>query len=768
MISRHIHIKGLVQGIGFRPHVYRLAQQYHLKGTVLNSRNGVHIQVSGEEFEVDTFIQELKEKPPQSSIITGFEIEPIAQNGFADFRIIDSEEKNKPDLLITPDLGLCEQCALEMMDPENHRHAYAFTTCIHCGPRYSIMKTLPYDRPHTTMLHFEQCPGCREEYSNPKNRRYYSQTNSCADCGITLQLFKPNGTLVVNEENKIYELILTALENGEIVAIKGIGGYLLCCDARNEKAIQNLRTKKHRPEKPLAVLFPSLPYAEDLLEIDEAEAAWLTDIRAPIVVCRQKKEARKLLATEALAPGLDTLGIMMPYAPLLLQLMQLFPHPLVATSGNMHGSPIIYQDDLAIEYLGEISDWILMHNREIVVPQDDSVIRLTPKYRQPVLLRRSRGWAPNFQPSMLPQSKENILAFGAELKSAFAMQKDEKVFISQYLGNQENYESQQAFGHCLYHLSGLLEFTPEKILIDKHPNYYNRLQASEIASKHNAPLVEIQHHEAHFAAVLAENKLIENTEKILGIVWDGTGFGHDGRIWGMEFFEYNDHAFTQVIRVRPFAHLAGDKMSREPRLAALSIAGHLPGAEELLKPLFTGAEWEYYQRALKLKENAALSYSAGRLFDAAAFLLGFNRAMSYEGQSAMWLENLASKTKDPEPEFWQVDLSDKEIIFDSLFTQMIAELKSGTSKEILAWQFHFSLVKMIENIAGILGIKQLAFSGGVFQNTLLVDLLRQQMENKFHLFFHKNLSPNDESIGYGQLAWYAIKQNQIISSTIKS
>ena len=750
MVSRHIHIRGLVQGIGFRPHVYRLATRYRLLGTVSNSRDGVHITVSGPAADIEAFIQDLESNPPRSAVITAFQVEATGSETFPDFSIIESDSTTETDLLLTPDLGLCENCAREMREPGNRRYAYAFTTCIHCGPRYSITQQLPYDRPNTVMQSFLQCPECLDEYHDPLNRRYYSQTNSCPTCGITLRLFKQNGELRSTNPEIIFATIARSLEAGEIIAVKGIGGYLLLCDARNARAIQLLRQRKRRPHKPLAVLFPTLEDARECVEINDAEAALLSDIRAPIVLCRQRENPRVKLATEALAPGLGTLGAMLPYAPVLLQISSVFPHAVVATSGNLHGSPIVYEDQAALDHLSEVADLILSNNREILVPQDDSVIRIAPQHHQPILLRRSRGWAPNFQPAHLPPARQNILAFGADLKSAFALHSKEKIFISQYLGNQEMYESQQAFGKSLQHLQNLLQFTPEIILADMHPAYASRLAAQKMAAEMNIPFHEIQHHEAHFAAVLAENDLLNCPEKILGIAWDGTGYGHDGRIWGMEFFEYNGYPFMQIIRTRPFAHISGDAMSREPRLAAFSLMHHIPDAARYLEPLFTADEFSFFSKAVRPDAGATFSHSAGRLFDAVACLLGYRGKMNYEGQAALWLENMATKAK-PAQDFWTVNSSDEELNFDSLFSSLLQELSEGRAVEQLAFKFHLSLVMLIRYLTENRGYSKIAFSGGVFQNALLISLIHQHL-NDFQLYFHQQLSPNDESISYGQIA----------------
>jgi len=420
MQTWHIHMGGLVQGVGFRPFVYRLAHDMGITGTVSNTCSGVHIHATATQDQLEAFYKKLVTTPPPHAIITQHEAHPEALQAFTDFSIIESEREQSPNLLLTPDYALCEDCRNELHNPRNRRYHYPFITCTHCGPRYSIINALPYDRCNTTMAPFEPCAKCEAEYHNPRNRRHYSQTNSCPDCGIALHLFNNQGEEICTEPECMIVMVKDALLNGHIVAVKGIGGYLLLCDATNFFAIKLLRERKARPAKPFAVLYPDSRMAAADVELRPVEAGELQSPAAPIVLCRLLPQPASGICAEQLAPGLGKLGVMLPYAPLLELISKAVNRPLVATSGNISGAPIIYQDNAALEYLGEIADFVLTHDREIVVPQDDSVVQFTRHTRQRIVLRRSRGMAPNFLPAPL-QLQEPTVATGAEMKGSFAL-----------------------------------------------------------------------------------------------------------------------------------------------------------------------------------------------------------------------------------------------------------------------------------------------------------------------------------------------------------
>ncbi|WP_435357942.1 carbamoyltransferase HypF [Emticicia sp. SJ17W-69] len=750
-----IEIKGQVQGVGFRPFVYRLATEMGLVGYVNNTNEGVLIEISVEnEFQLDTFCKRLKNEVPKLAKITCFLFRKTNENAqvLEGFRIIKSKVGEKNNVLLSPDFGICAECSNEINDSKNRRFQYAFTTCTYCGPRFSIIKKLPYDREFTSMEAFEMCSCCRQEYESVSDRRYFSQTNSCEKCGVKLRLFDNKKQLVSDEQSVIIDLLVEFLKDGKIVALKGIGGYLLICDASNELTISELRKRKHRPSKPFAVMFPGLESLKKVVDLRDSEQEILINEVASIVLL------------EANLPNLTTaglIGVMLPYTPLFELICQKFSKPLIATSGNLSHSPIIYDDQKAMDVLSEIADLILINNREIVVPQDDSVVRFTQNFNQKIVLRRSRGLAPTF---ILPTfvSQNNILAMGAMLKSTFTLTHENNIYISQYLGDLSDFDTQESFQHTLKHITEVLDFKANTVLIDKHSAYPSSEMGRIFAEEKSLNLVEIQHHKAHFAAVLAENDLLKSTEPILGIIWDGTGLGEDGHIWGGEFFKFQNNAnehFERVNHVDYFPNLLGDKMAREPRLSALSICANIPEAYDFIKAKFTDLEWNLYQKQLK-QANLLQTSSVGRLFDAVASLLRIIDKVSYEGESAMYLEAKArayfkQKSEIKESYFTEKYHNSKEII-----RGVIADLIKEINIEEIAYKVHYSMICLIKNIANDLNINKIAFSGGVWQNALLVDLAQQNLTD-FELFFHQQLSPNDECISFGQVVVYELMNRKL-------
>lgn len=752
MQSWHIHISGMVQGVGFRPHVYRLAHEMKIKGTVSNTTNGVHITATAEETILKAFYKKLVEQPPSRALITQHEAALIPLQQFNEFSIRESEEQQQPALMITPDFGLCSDCRAELFDQKNRRYQYPFITCTKCGPRYSIITSLPYDRSNTTMEAYEQCWQCKNEYHNPLHRRYYSQTNSCEDCGISMHLFNSEGENICNDYECILVMLKDALQNGHTVAVKGIGGYLLMADATNYFSINTLREKKHRPSKPLAVLYPSLQLAEKDVLLGEKEKEALLSIVAPIVLCRLKEKPGSGICADLIAPGLHKIGIMLPYSPLLALIAEQFSKPLIATSGNISGSPIIYNDDEALEYLGEIADFVLTCDREIVVPQDDSVLQFTPLHQQKIILRRSRGLAPNFYPVSFSDNNHSIVAMGAELKSSFAVYQNNRCYISQYLGDQGSYDAQLSYKHTLAHISRLLRFEADICIVDKHPGYAITEMGKNYAAENAVPLVEVQHHEAHFAAVLAENNLLETDEPVLGVTWDGTGYGADGNIWGSEFFTYVNNRVKHFAQLNYFSILMGDKMAREPRLSALSLFDSDNDAVNLLREKFTSAEWSHFRNQLHNNLQPVYTSGMGRFLDGIASLLGVADTVSYEGEAAMKLEAWALQCKHPGTDAYEFSLSGNKIDWQKFTGQLVNDLIQQVPKETIAYKVHLSLAKLVEQVAAAAAVKKIAFSGGVLQNALLVDLLIEQLKENYELFFHRQLSPNDECISFGQLA----------------
>ncbi len=749
MQAYHIHIQGMVQGVGFRPFVYKRAVARGLKGWVNNTTDGVHIEINATEEEARAFLQELLEHLPPLAVVTQTRLYPVAGKPYQSFEIIRSVDTAPPRLLLTPDTAMCADCRRELHDPANRRYGYPFITCTNCGPRYSIITALPYDRPHTTMASFDMCPACRAEYTNPLDRRYYSQTNSCPDCAIEMQWYE-KGRLTPAFTDMDY--VVSQWEQGHIIAIKGIGGYLLTCDATNHQAVETLRRRKHRPAKPFALMYPSLETLSRDARLSEAERKALTGPDAPIVLLRLTDEARQRLPVEAIHPGLGRTGVMLPYTPLMDLLLTRFGKPVVATSGNLSGSPIIYDDDEALRHLTSIADALLMNNRAIVVPQDDGVMQFTPRHHQKIVLRRSRGRAPVYLNPPLRAPRHSVLATGSMLKSVFGFSQHDYIYLSQYLGNTETYEAQAAYEHTLAHLQSILRPHFDAVVTDKHPGYFATQLGERIARAQNIPLYRLQHHRAHFYSVLAENHLLTPAQPVMGVVWDGTGLGDDGHIWGGEFFGYDGRHMPRLAHIGRFDFILADKMVREPRISLLAIARNIPGAESLLRPKFTETEWQVYRRLLQ--KPPLQSTSMGRLFDAVASLLTGIDRHTYDAEASIKLEWMATGYLEKHPQTEAFPMNEVPSHFVRYIMQhVVDERRQNADPARTAARFHLTLVQYIRLMARLHGYRQLAFSGGVFQNALLVDLIRDRLQDEFRLYFHRQLAPNDEGIALGQMVW---------------
>jgi hydrogenase maturation protein HypF len=749
MHTYHIHIKGIVQGVGFRPFVYALATQYKLKGTVCNTTDGVHIEINSSKKIAEAFLQIIIQQKPANALITGHFIEFVPEKFFSDFTIIESKNHQKPDLLLTPDIAICEACKKEINDKKNRRYKYVFTTCLNCGPRYSIINQLPYDRKNTTMQHLQMCDVCKTEYNNVHDRRHYSQTNSCSDCAIPIYLYNHKKIKISSNAAEIIYHTKKYFGEGKILAVKGIGGFLLMCDATNAAAIKLLRERKQRPSKPFAVMYDSIEMMQQDVHLRETEKTALLGKEAPIVLCEMKPHNASTIQKNLITCGLDTLGVFLPYTPLLKLITRQFKKPLIATSGNLSGSPIIYKDEDALQWLFAFADYCITFDREIVAPQDDSVMQFSAS-EQKIILRRSRGLSPNYFPNPF-HAETPVLAMGAELKGAFALLY-KNLYISQFLGDQESYESQESYKNTLQHLQHLLKIVPQKIIIDKHPAYNVSVLGKEIAAQKHLPIMEVQHHIAHFFAVLAENNLLKNEEKILGVIWDGTGYGDDGQIWGGEFFTLQKNEIERVAHLEYFPQLMGDKMSKEPRLSAMAICEKNP---DVVKNNFSNDEFELFQKYMNIKEGLKTS-SMGRFLDGIASLLNILQHNSYEGEAAMKLETAAKKSPIKHFENYDIAFEKGIIIWEKMVNGILADKNKNLEITYIARKVFVSLVRMIEYVASAVGVHKIAFSGGVFQNRLLIDLIEEMMSKKYELIFHQQLSPNDECISFGQLAYYEL------------
>lgn len=741
-----IIITGQVQGVGFRPFVYALAYQFQLKGTVSNNESGVIIHLTGEENQVVSFYKSLIENPPKVSKINTHFLEEIAFKPYSGFRIVPTRKTKKLNLQLTPDFAMCADCKKEISDPKNRRFNYPFTTCVNCGPRWAVTKTFPFERHHTGVGVFGMCNRCLDEYSNPENRRFHSQTNTCPDCGVNLSLTDASGHELAALKTNIFKKTARLISEGNIVAIKNTGGYLLCCDANNAETIRRLRIKKNRPDKPFAVLYPALSMLKQHLKIHKKQEKALTSTESPIVIIPKNNFGGKL-ALDELAPGLDQLGVMLPYSGVLQLLANELAVPIVATSGNLHGSPVLSNREDAVRVLSKIADYFLHHNLEISNPQDDSVVKFSNKFQHEVLFRRSRGYAPNYF-GEIPASKEKILAMGGQLKSTVSFLPNDYLYISQYLGNLDNYDVYQRFTKTVEQFVHLFEQKPEVVLTDNHPAYQSTQFGIEAAKNWQAKHVQVPHHKAHFASVLGEHKLFG--ARVLGVIWDGTGFGEDGQVWGGEFFDYQTKKMGRLAHFDYFDWLAGDKMAQMPKLSLFALADE--SMAEAVDNKFSKEERDIY--SILKKNNTLKTSSAGRLFDAVASLLGICDINTYEGEAAVLLEN---HIKGYDLKYCKPYCSisaDGNIPTQLFLKNLFADWKNGTSKEQVIANFLYTLASLVFEIAHRHHHTNIAFSGGVFQNTTLIDMLGEMAKDEYKLFFNSNLSPNDENISFGQVMYY--------------
>ncbi|MEM6804729.1 MAG: carbamoyltransferase HypF, partial [Bacteroidota bacterium] len=565
MKSWQIRFKGIVQGVGFRPFVYKLAKTHHLLGEVSNGPAGVLIVFNAHEETAQTFYEELIKGAPRLSYISFQELLQVPSRTFSNFQIVASDREGERDLLFTPDFGICETCREEIAEKSNRRYSYTFTTCTLCGPRYSIIKDLPYDRELTAMQRFEMCESCQQEYDLPTDRRYYSQSNSCSNCGVSLSLWDSSGKLSLSSEKDKLAYVVEAWKQGKIIALKGIGGYLLSCDVTQSSVIQRLRDKKYRPAKPFALMYPSWMDLEGY-DFSLEEKTEMLGAVSPILLLN-KSLAYNL--PEEIAPGLDAVGIMLPYTPLYQILLSKFQKPIVATSANISNSPIIYESD-KIEELLELADLVLDNDRDILIPQDDSVIRYSKFFKQRIIIRRSRGLAPTFFHKE-EELATSYLACGTDMKSSIALLHRGKYYLSQYLGDLGHFDTETSFHKVFKHFEFILKPNIQHIFHDLHPSYASSRIAEDLADTYQLPHTAFQHHKAHFAAIMGEHELQKSEDAVLGVIWDGTGYGEDGNIWGGEFFEFRRKKIKRISHLSYYSSFGGDKFAKEPRMALFSL-----------------------------------------------------------------------------------------------------------------------------------------------------------------------------------------------------
>jgi hydrogenase maturation protein HypF len=750
-----IHIKGAVQGVGFRPFVYRLAKDLHCAGYVLNSASGVTIEAEGEKPDLDKFLLRLTEEKPARAVIFSLEHSFLDPVGFSEFTIKKSEREESLSAAVLPDIAVCEDCLKEMYDPADRRYLYPFINCTNCGPRFSIIEALPYDRINTSMKIFEMCPQCRGEYLNPENRRFHAQPIACPDCGPQISLWDANGKTDVTGTDAL-EKTVTEIRNDKIIALKGLGGFQLLVDARKPAAVQRLRDRKHREEKPFALMFPTLESVKMVCEVSVFEERLLRSPEAPIVLLKRKSviTAESPAICPEVAPDNPYLGVMLPYTPLHHLLLRFLKAPIVATSGNLAEEPMSINEEEAFSKLGEITDFFLVHDRPIVRHVDDSIVRVISG--RELVLRRARGYAP--LPIRIKKPVEEgvnddttVLAVGGHLKNTVALQKGLSVFISQHIGDLSTHESISSFERVIRDFKQLYQINPQQTLCDLHPDYIS----SKLAKEWDPTCLEVQHHEAHIASCRLENQI---EGPALGVSWDGTGYGSDGTIWGGEFFISEDESLRHFGQMRQFQLPGGDEAVREPRRSALGLLFEIAGVDlfreyPMIKDWFTETELSLLQQMLERQVNCPRTSSVGRIFDAVAALLNIYPKISYEGQAAMALEYMSDTAESGHYHFKLTGEAPVRVDWAPMLHEILRDLQNRVSPARIAMRFHRTLSRVILAMTRRAEIGKVIMSGGCFQNAILletsIDLLR---ESDVRPYWHQRVPPNDGGIALGQIA----------------
>lgn len=773
MITRvRARIAGRVQGVGFRPTVYRYATGLGLGGFVRNDPHGVTIEVEGDDQKVGAFFSQLTRQPPRQSVIAGIETRVLNARGDGQFDVIESSPAGDAEAHISPDLATCDDCLRELNDPEDRRHDYPFINCTNCGPRFTILRELPYDRDKTSMVEFDMCPSCDHEYHEPKDRRFHAEPNACEDCGPKLEW--KNGRSdegMVDWSHSPVLPAIAALRAGRIVAVKGIGGYHLACDATNADAVARLRKRKNRPHKALAVMFPDLATVRRYCEVNEAEEAELVSVPRPIVVLKARAAVKSSIQS-SVSPDSRTIGAFLPYTPLHHLLLREF-EALVMTSANLTDEPIVADERELQPLLGSVADGALLHNRAILHKCDDSVVRVHHERR--IFLRRARGFVPN--PARIAEHSRSILATGGELKNTFCLVRDGQAFLSQHIGDLKDYRAYRFFTREIESWQKLLRITPEVIAYDLHPEYLSTRYAEErgrgaqVSGSVTPLLIGVQHHHAHIAGVMAEHGI---RQSVIGVALDGTGYGTDGTIWGGEFLVADRAHFERVAHFRPYRLPGGDQAVREPWRMAVSVladeglmgfarksfasdrdeacAGK-PGFETVLKMIASGF-------------NSPLTSSAGRLFDAVSSILGLCHETTCEAQAAIRLESVADVRENNAYPFdlgmtsrpWRVD-------FGPTIRAIVEGLRRGLPVARVAGRFHNTIAAAVTRVCVHLraeqGLNTVALSGGVFQNLLLLQRTADFLGSRgFRVLTHSLVPPNDGGLALGQAAVAAERTHQ--------
>lgn len=744
LATKKIRINGIVQGVGFRPFVYQLAGRHGLCGHVANTAAGVTLHVEGASHQIKGFIEDLTLKKPPLAHIVEIAVDDAEPAGYKGFIILESEDGNQRATLISPDVAVCGDCLAELFDPADRRYQYPFINCTNCGPRYTIIDDIPYDRPKTSMRHFAMCPQCQSEYDDPNDRRFHAQPNACHQCGPKVSLFDNQRRPVSGDAvPRTAEL----LKSGRIVAVKGLGGFHLAVDAMNDKAVERLRRRKHREEKPLAVMSADLDAVEHYAHIGPGEADLLSSLQRPIVLLA-KKRPEKL--AYSVAPRNRYVGVMLPYTPLHHLLMRHGFTALVMTSGNLSEEPIAIDNAEAFERLKDIADYFLIHDRDIYLRSDDSIIRRAAGDTRPI--RRSRGFVP--MPIFLKSQIPSTLACGAELKNTVCLTKGLQAFVSQHIGDLENLATENFFQLTIDHLQRILDIRPELIACDLHPDY---LSTQWALSRQDLPVIQVQHHFAHIAACMAEHRL---DDPVIGLAFDGTGLGDDGTVWGGEILAVDSAGYRRLAHLETVPMPGAAAAIKAPARMALAYLYTVFGQDiwKLTLPVVADmdrSEAEVIVRMCERGINAPMTSSLGRLFDGVAAIIGLRQQVAFEGQAAMELEMMADDQTGESYEFQWQDGAVRKIAVAPFIRGVVEDLQRGMPAFIISRKFHNTLIEgcaaLCETVARETGLTRVVLSGGCFQNRLLLEGLHRSLaERNLDVYSHRQVPTNDGGLALGQ------------------
>jgi hydrogenase maturation protein HypF len=762
---REIVVQGIVQGVGFRPFVYALAHEHGIAGSVHNDSQGVYIGVEGPPERLDMFVRDLTERAPPLSVVEDVSWTYSSPRGAAGFQIVESRQGAKAEALISPDMATCPDCIGELFDPGDRRHRYPFINCTNCGPRFTITLSVPYDRASTTMSGFRMCARCQAEYDDPDNRRFHAQPNACRVCGPSVTLLDASGNPTSTPAGEEIRRTAELLNGGAIVAIKGIGGYHLACDPFNESAVLALRERKGRQDKPFALMARDLEQVKSLCRVDEDEAELLAAQARPVVLLPRREPSD---VSRAVAPRQQTLGVMLPYAPLHHILLHDARIPLVMTSGNLSEEPIAYHDKSALKSLAGIADFFLVHDRPIHMRCDDSVVRVEPRAATSPLdkglsyLRRSRGYAP--APTKVAQKfTRHLLATGGQQKNTFCLARDNYAFMSHHIGDLDNYETITSFKEAVDHYCRLFDISPAGVAYDSHPGYLSTQFALGLEEA-GLPAVGVQHHHAHIAACVADNDL-PDTANVIGVAFDGTGYGTDGSIWGGEFLAGSiASGYARIGNLRPLPMPGGEAAIREPWRMAIAALFETFGQEAAYHLGLPLAESIGERRVHVIGQmissgvNTPWTSSAGRLFDAVAALIDGDRTgpITYEGQAAIEMESLAGEGDEGGYPFALSETEEKWVV-DTLpvVAAVVEDVRSAVPAPVISARFHQTMASIVAGVAVRArddgGTNGVALSGGVFQNSLLLRLTTAALlEQGFDVFLHRRVPANDGGLALGQ------------------